>query len=47
VELAARFGDRVPWRAMIGGRYRLSEAGEALAAVDQRTVTKAVITPNA
>jgi len=47
VGLAARFGDRVPWRAMIGGRYRLADAGGALAAVEQRAVTKAVIVPNA
>ena len=47
VALAARFGDRVPWRAMIGGRFTLAEAGAALAAVEHRTVTKAVITPNA
>ena len=32
---------------MIGGRYRLSDAGGALAAVEQRVVTKAVIVPNA
>jgi threonine dehydrogenase-like Zn-dependent dehydrogenase len=47
VQVAARFGDRVPWREMIGGRYDLSHAGDALAAVEQRIVTKAVITPNA
>ena len=46
VGIAARFGDRVPWREMIGGRYGLEQAGEALAAVENRTVTKAVITPN-
>ena len=46
-ELAAHFGARVPWREMIGGRYRLEQAGDALAAVEGRTVTKAVITPNA
>ena len=46
VQIAARFGSRVPWRAMIGGRYRLDQAGEALAAVEQRRVTKAVIQPN-
>jgi len=47
VALAGRFGDRVPWREMIGGRYALADAGRALAAVEQRTVTKAVIVPNA
>lgn len=45
VALAARFGDRVPWREMIGGRYGLDRAGEALAAVERREVTKAVIIP--
>ena len=47
VQLAARFGDRVPWREMIGGRYGLAQAGDALAAVERREVTKAVIMPNA
>jgi L-iditol 2-dehydrogenase len=27
VQIAARFGDRVPWREMIGGRYGLHQAG--------------------
>jgi len=45
VQIAARFGDRVPWREMIGGRYPLAEAGAALAAVETREVTKAVIVP--
>jgi hypothetical protein len=31
---------------MIGGRYTLEQAGEALAAVEERRVTKAVIQPN-
>ena len=46
VQIAARFGDRVPWREMIGGRFSLERAGEALAAVEHRAVTKAVIVPN-
>jgi threonine dehydrogenase-like Zn-dependent dehydrogenase len=46
VNVAARFGDRVPWKEMIGGTYTLEEAGRALAAVEQRAVTKAVIVPN-
>ena len=46
VQVAARFGDRVPWRGMIGGRFGLDRAGDALAAVEHRTVTKAVIMPN-
>lgn len=45
VQIAARFGDRVPWREMIGGRYGLAEAGAALGAVERREVTKAVIVP--
>jgi L-iditol 2-dehydrogenase len=47
VQIAARFGNRVPWREMIGGRFGLTQAGEALAAVEKRTLTKAVIAPNA
>ncbi len=46
VALTAHFGTRVPWREMIGGRYRLDQAGEALDAVAQQRVTKAIITPN-
>lgn len=45
VRYAARFGDRVPWREMIGGRYDLPHAADALDAVARRAVTKAVITP--
>jgi L-iditol 2-dehydrogenase len=43
--LAAHFGDRVPWRDMIGGRFSLAEAGRAVEAVERREVTKAVIVP--
>jgi threonine dehydrogenase-like Zn-dependent dehydrogenase len=46
VELAARFGDRKPWREMVTGSYSLDRAGEALAAVEERTALKALITPN-
>lgn len=46
VQVAARFGDRVPWKEMIGARYSLQQAGDALKAVEDRTVTKAVIVPN-
>jgi L-iditol 2-dehydrogenase len=46
VRLAARFGDRVPWREMIGGRFSLADAGRALEAVERREVTKAVVLPN-
>jgi L-iditol 2-dehydrogenase len=45
VRLAARFGTRVPWREMIGGRFSLADAGRALEAVERREVTKAVIVP--
>ena len=45
VHLAAKHGGRVPWREMIGARYGLAEAGEALGAVERREVTKAVIVP--
>jgi len=46
VQIATRFGNEVPWREMIGGRYGLHEAGDALRAVERREVTKAVIVPN-
>jgi L-iditol 2-dehydrogenase len=47
VGLAAAFGDRVPWRAMIGGRYRLAEAGARWTPSNSALSTKAVIVPNA
>jgi len=46
VQVSARFGDRVPWKEMIGGRFDLHHAADALRAVEVRSVTKAVITPN-
>jgi len=46
VAIAARHGERFPWRDMVTRSYRLDEAGEALAAVEQRTVMKALIAPN-
>ncbi len=46
VNAAVRFGSRVPWREMIGGRYGLDGAASALRAVEERTVTKALIVPN-
>jgi threonine dehydrogenase-like Zn-dependent dehydrogenase len=45
VELAHRFGERVPWREMVSRRYRLDDANEALEAVASREVVKAVIDP--
>ena len=46
VRVAARFGDRVPWREMIGAEYGLADANRALEAVANREVTKAVIKPD-
>ena len=46
VHIAARHGDRIPWREMIGARFGLAQAGEALRAVEAREVTKAVIDPS-
>jgi len=46
VALTARYGDEKPWRDMVSARFTLDEAGNALAAVENRTAIKAVITPN-
>jgi L-iditol 2-dehydrogenase len=46
VDLAHRFGDRVPWREMVSARYRLDDADEALEAVASREVLKALIAPS-
>ena len=46
VELVTHFGDRVPWREMVSGRYSLERAGEALEAVATRAALKAIIVPN-
>jgi threonine dehydrogenase-like Zn-dependent dehydrogenase len=46
VELAHRFGERVPWREMVRQRYRLARAADALDAVASRAVVKAVIVPS-
>ena len=45
VHIAARHANHVPWREMIGARFGLGQANEALAAVANREVTKAVIVP--
>ena len=45
VAIAARFGERIPWRNLASRRFRLSEAAQALAAVESRDVVKAVIVP--
>jgi len=46
IRVAARHAGHVPWREMIGARYGLDDANAALSAVEQRTVTKAVIVPD-
>lgn len=46
VAIAARHGDRIPWREMVSRTYPLERAGEALAAVERREVLKALIAPN-
>lgn len=45
VQLAARFGDRVPWKEMVTGRYDLEHAADALASVESRSAIKALIVP--
>jgi threonine dehydrogenase-like Zn-dependent dehydrogenase len=45
VQLAACFGDRVPWSEMVSGRYDLVRAADALAAVESRAAIKALIVP--
>jgi hypothetical protein len=43
--LLARHTDRLPLQDIIGKRYGLEEANEALADVEELRVTKALITP--
>ncbi len=45
VAVAAKHGDRIPWREMVERRYSLEEAQDALGAVERREVTKAIIVP--
>lgn len=47
VALAARFGDRIPWRDQVGGRYGLDQVRAGLEAVEQRRVLKALVVPGA
>jgi L-iditol 2-dehydrogenase len=47
VEFAARWGQKVPWREQVSGRYPLERVKEALEAVERREVLKAVIEPGA
>ncbi len=46
VTIAARHGDRIPWREMVSETYPLERAGDALAAVERQDVLKALIAPN-
>ena len=46
VAIAARHGDRIPWREMVSRTYSLDQAGAALEAVERREVVKALIAPN-
>lgn len=43
VAIAARHGDRFPWRELASRRYALADAAAALQAVERREVVKAVI----
>jgi L-iditol 2-dehydrogenase len=45
--LLARHRERLPFRQVIGGRYDLSRAGDALRDVEELRVTKAIIQPTA
>jgi L-iditol 2-dehydrogenase len=47
VGIAARFGERMPWRELANRRYSLEQAGSALAAVERRELVKAIIVPEA
>ena len=46
VQIAAQFGDSVPWGAMVSRRFNLEETNAALEAVASRSVLKAIVTPN-
>lgn len=45
VQVAARHAHRVPWREMIGAKFGLARANDALKAVENYELTKAVIVP--
>ncbi len=47
VKVAAKHGARVPWRDLANRVYSLEEANQALQAVEQRAVAKAIIAPRA
>ncbi len=46
VQFAALWGDRVPWRDQVSGRYPLERVRDALEAVEQRHVLKALVVPS-
>jgi L-iditol 2-dehydrogenase len=45
VQFAAQWGDRIPWREQVSGRYPLERVKEALLAVERREVLKAIVVP--
>jgi hypothetical protein len=45
LRMLERHGDRLPFESVIGGRYGLEQAGDALADVEALRVTKAIIVP--
>jgi L-iditol 2-dehydrogenase len=45
VEFAAAWGERIPWAEQVSGRYPLERVQEALEAVEQRRVLKALVVP--
>jgi L-iditol 2-dehydrogenase len=47
LRLLARHRERLPFRRVIGGRYGLDQAGDALRDVEMLAVTKAIISPSA
>jgi threonine dehydrogenase-like Zn-dependent dehydrogenase len=46
MEVLSRFGGRIDWSSLITHRYRLDDAGQALADVEALRTVKAVILPN-
>ena len=46
LRLLSKHRDRLPFAEVIGGRYTLDNAGDALADVEALRVTKAIVTPN-
>ncbi len=45
IEFATQWGDRIPWADQVSGRYGLDQVQEALEAVEQRQVLKALVVP--